>query len=132
MGDLDFGYNISSIEEVCNFIIKLNKHGRVDAKMYLMAYYDSEYSIYDHFKQTIKRPLALVAMHPAEDPTTDTLLEAKLLGYAQSGIKDVFGLNVKEFMSLPMDICDMMHKVANNEIAKKNKATSDVLKDISK
>lgn len=112
------------------YISTINKCGAVDAKQYMLAYYDSQFNIFNHFNQGIRRPLALVAMHPAEDITSNTMLESRISKFASSGVKDVLGLNLKEYMNLPTDICDMLCRVATTELSKKSAITNAALNNL--
>ncbi len=99
----------------------------VDARIVLNEMYESKYGIYNHFASgTPQRPLAGVAMHPAEDINQGSLLEEAINTYTNRNIKDTFGLNFLEFISLPMDVCEMLTGAALAILKDKNKQATAV------
>ena len=92
--------------------------------------YETKYGIFNHLDENLNklRPLASVAMHDSEDINLDCLLEQTIKTYVKRGIKDIFGLNINEFLNLPMDIAEMLIIISNEE--KKNKA--DILSKVER
>lgn len=84
------------------YIETLTKCSAVDAKQFMLAYYDSQFGIFNHFSQVERRPLALVAIHPAEDTTTNTMLESRITKFARSGVKDILGVNSYTLLNLTL------------------------------
>jgi hypothetical protein len=104
----------------------------VEAKIALTALYETKFGIYDHFSQYKKRPLAIVALHPCENINQNGLLEQIIRAYSKRGIKDVFGLNIQEFLDLPMDIAEMLMKVADEHRAANQQTLSEIEKEMHK
>lgn len=92
--------------------------------------YESKYGIYNHLQPDPNRPLASVAMHECEDFTSKSVTEGVIRTYAKKGIMETFGLNLEQFMNLPMDIADMLVLIADEERASKNKTISEVEKSL--
>lgn len=107
-------------------VSSLPKLGSVDGQMVLNDLYETEYGIYDHLSKRKKRPLASVAMHPSEDINEGSILEETLRMYVLKGIKEVFHLNVLEFLELPADIVQMMFTIADEEQTKKSTTLSQI------
>lgn len=104
----------------------LPKLSSVDGQLILNDLYETEYGIYDHLAKNKKRPLASVAMQPSEDINDGSILEETLRTYVLKGIKDVFHLDVLEFLELPPDIVQMMFSIAGDEQTKKSAMLSQV------
>lgn len=84
--------------------------------------------LYDREFDLVKTtsPLNTVAFHPAEDFTDCSLLSTYFRQYVRKGIKNLFGLNVTEFMELPRHITEMMFEIADEEASKKAKVVDEL------
>lgn len=87
--------------------------------------YETHYGIYNHLVANT-RPLASVAMHACEDVNEQSQFQSIVHSYHIRGIKDLFGLNLIEFLELPMDIVDMLFTLASEINAKKAATLNDV------
>jgi hypothetical protein len=77
--------------------------------------YETVYGIFNHLHPTARnRPLASVAMFPSEDINDSGLLELVIRRYVEKDIRNVFGLNLEEFLNLPMDIAEMLMDISND------------------
>lgn len=82
--------------------------------------YETVYNIYNHLNtEAESRPLASVAMFPVEDINDKGLLELIIRRYVNKEIYSIYGLNLEEFLNLPMDIAEMLIDIANDEKVKK-------------
>lgn len=73
--------------------------------MVLMDQYETKFGIFNHELGADARPLALVALHPAEDTTTHSRLYERMVQYADLEVYSVFGVSWPEFISQPTDVC---------------------------
>jgi hypothetical protein len=88
----------------------------------MQEFYETRYGIYDHLSASNVRPLSSVALHPAEDFNAGSLLEEAIRTYTDKGILAQFGLNLVQFLDLPVDVVDILLTQATDEQAKKNTA----------
>lgn len=65
-------------------------------------------------------------MHPCEDVNEQSQLQSIIRTYHIKNIKDLFGLNLIEFLELPMDIVDMLFTISSEIQAKKASTLSQV------
>ena len=89
--------------------------------------YETEYGIFNHFSPiAAHRPLASVALHACEDLNTGSLLERTIRMYAKKGIKETFGLNLEEFLRLPMDIAELLIAISDEERSAKSQGIHEI------
>lgn len=88
--------------------------------------YEMRYGIFNHKGAGNSRPLSSVAFHPSENINTDSLLESAIRTYVKRGIKDLYGLTLVEYLELPMDLCEMLLKLADEELATKTRAMASL------
>lgn len=96
--------------------------------------YETNYGIFNHLNSTLNknRPLASVAMFECEDINNNSLLEQVTRTYVKKGIKDVFGLNLNEFLNLPKDIIEILISISDEERRNKENIMSSVEKEIGR
>jgi CRISPR/Cas system-associated endonuclease/helicase Cas3 len=92
--------------------------------------YETEYEIFNHLDHTIHRPLASVALHPAEEINDDSMLEEIIRQYIKRDILKIYGLNLIDFLELPHDIVNMLFKLANVENTRNDAMISDIQKNL--
>jgi hypothetical protein len=97
--------------------------------MVLRSVYEDTVSIYPHLSRA-DNPLALVTFFPAEDNSTNSLLEDSINSFPKTNIREAFGISYLEYISLPREICTMMLKSASAVLKDKNKQIENVLSDI--
>lgn len=83
--------------------------------MVLQDLYETEFGIYDHLNEDKSRPLASVAMHPAEDFNGHSLLKQAIESFIDRNIKDATGLNIVRFLELPTDIVRMIGEACDSK-----------------
>lgn len=76
-----------------------------DAQLLLRDSYETTFGIYNHEVDDPARPMALMAMHPAEDSSTGSLLYERIEQFGEKQVPKWYGLSLKDFLSLPTDIC---------------------------
>lgn len=67
-------------------------------------------------------------MHACEDINEHSQLGAVIRSYHGRGIKELFGLNLIEFLELPIDIVDMLFTISS-EIQNKKASTLNQVED---
>lgn len=89
--------------------------------------YETVYGVFNHLHPSSRnRPLASVAMFPSEDINDSGLLELVIRRYVEKDIHSIFGLNLEEFLNLPMDIAEMLIDIANDNRATKKQTLDDI------
>lgn len=78
-----------------------------DVQLLLQDVYESGYGIYNHASNSVdnSRPLALVAMHWAENASEGSVLYERIEQFRERNVYQTFGLSLTEFLDLPRDIC---------------------------
>lgn len=108
------------------------KLSSTDADMVLYDMYEVQYGIFNHIGASKKRPLSSVAMHDAEENTSTSSLYEAIDTYQRNGIKEIFGLSLKEYLDLPTEICIKLLESASNEFSKKSNVISGLEADMKK
>lgn len=119
------------IDRVFNFIKApdLPKFKSVDAAIVLSEFYDMLYKIHNH--ADLSRPMSSVAHHDAEEVVKNSRLEQSIKAFAIRNIKDVFGLNYMEYISLPSYVCDILSEVALDALKRKAEMSDEVQKELN-
>lgn len=108
------------------------KLSSTEADIILYDMYDINYGIFNHIGASVTNPLSSVAMHDAEDNTTTSSLYEAIETYRKNGIKEIFGISLKEYFDLPNDVCIKLLEDASIESSKKSNAISDFEVDLKK
>lgn len=125
IADHRFGSESEIVEYINELIETLPRLGQVDSRMVLQDHYETRVGIFNHFEPS-GRPLASVAMHPSEDYTENSSLYDALEEYVEGGYKDIWGLNITEFLNQPQYLVRLQRKITK-EIMKKRIAALDDL-----
>jgi hypothetical protein len=131
VGDEYFGYYVDYDHFLSKTLPFLKGLSSVDTKIVLSDLVDEEYNIFNHRNAGISRPLSSVAMHPAEDFTTNSLTQQAIQSYIDFDIKEFFGLNLIEFLNQTHDVIDMMIEVSQRKIAKKRNEMEEIQKNLA-
>lgn len=103
----------------------------IDANIVLYELYETKYGIYNHLNPYKKRPMASVALHEAEENTTNSSLYEAIEGYVKLNIKDLTGLTLTEYLDLPTEFCILLANIASKEAQKKSTILGNMEKDIN-
>jgi len=103
--------------------------GSIEIQQTMMDVYETIYNVFNHLKNfksppASRRPLASVAFHKGEDFTTGSLLEDTMRIFRDLPIKDIFGIDYLQFMKLPVDIVEMMVKMAREKHENESKTAA--------
>lgn len=90
--------------------------------------YETNYNIYNHLHPTVQRPLASIAMHPAEDVNEGSLLQAAIGLFIEHDIGNLAKISLIEYLELPRDIALMILE----ECRKKAKKADSTIENIQK
>lgn len=111
---------------------QIPKVNSVDAEIMMRDFYEHEFGIYPHLSANKKRPLASVAIHPAENTIEHSLLEEAIRTFIKHNIGDMFKLSLLEFLELPMDVVQILIRVASDAVMQKNQLVSNVERELGK
>ena len=87
--------------------------------------YDMHYGLYNHVSNTA-HPLSTVLFLDKENVMSGSVLERSIERYLESGLKEIYGMSLNEYMEIPMDYMEVLIKLSDKE--KKRRAES--LKEI--
>ncbi len=118
-------------EVLQDYLSKLPKLNRIDAKIVLADLYDKTFSICDHHTTALSRPLSSVAFHDAEKINEDSVLEETMRVYISRHIYENFKLSYLQFMELPRDIAQMVIKISDEYAQKKSQTMTELEKELS-
>lgn len=113
------------------YLSKLPKLNRVDAKIVLNDLYDKHYGICNHTTVSNQRPLSSVGFHPAEVLNEDSLLEEGMRLYISRNIHEHFKMSWTEFMDLPRDVAQSMIRIAGEYNELKRNSMGQLEKDLA-
>ena len=103
---------------------------RLNAAQVLSEAYDVTFGIFDHLRQAQieshspgpsgKRPLASVALHPAEAWADEkTHMELVFKGFAENQVGDIFKISLLEFLELPVEYAERVMRISKSILARK-------------
>ena len=96
----------------------------VQLQIVLKDMYKLEYGILN--RTDIRSPFGSVLLNKAENMNNGHILADELRTYCENDIYQIFGLNVLEFLSLPIDVIEDMLLVVGERKEKKDKNLSEI------
>jgi len=96
----------------------------------LLEHYETVFGIYNHTANDPERPMASIAMHPAENTSDGSLLDERLQQFADKKVSHYFGLSLKEFLEYPPDICLKILEICSKKQSEENTVTNAVLSQL--
>lgn len=126
---------LSDPQTVINHLLQTAKpQPLLQVKEMLREAYDVDFGIFNHLKQAqlesagmkpeLKRPLASVALHPAEDwAGKDTQLELVMRGFADNDVGQNFHMSFVEFLALPVEYAERLMRISKTILQRKNNQT---------
>lgn len=93
--------------------------------------YESDYGIYEHRDEEAD-PLAPSILKPTQEYYRSSSLYSYMERYVIQDIKDTFGLNIVEYLSLPTHIAEMLRDVGREHDMRKNAAENNAKKAAEK
>ncbi len=84
-----------------------------ETKLALMELYETMYGIMDHDDPSLsERPLAIMAMHPKENPRAYSALYRRIDEYHRLKLFEGFGMPLDRFLALPTEIVQYIISLA--------------------
>lgn len=112
-------------------IAQIPKSNSVDSQIIMRDFYENEFGIFPHFNPNKRRPLASVAIHPAEEQIDDSLLEEAIRSYTKRNIRDLYSLNIVEFLDLPMHVVNLLIKIADEAGSQKHQTAMAIERELN-
>lgn len=69
-------------------------------------------------------------MHPKEDACRGSLLYERLETFSSHDVVKYFGINIKDFLELPTDVCNMILELSLKRKKQEGNATEAVLQQL--
>lgn len=105
----------------------------ITAKILLRHSYETMYEIFNHDgPQAAARPLALVAMHPKENYSEYSKLYRTIWRFQHHNVKEMFGLNLVEFLNLPHELVELLFKISFEQVRKEALKQEATLRELTK
>lgn len=114
---------MAMIEEVLKKAPKLSS---IEAAIFMNEVYETKFGIHNHFNGPNRKPLDSVTLHRTEENGQTSALDEAFDVYISNGIKDVFGMSLSEYLSLPSEICKSLVEKAGAVTRKKTQLLSDL------
>lgn len=86
-----------------------------DSNILLRMVYESVYGIRNHFDNVNSHPFSGVLYSEKEENLYETKTADLIRDYAKSNIHEIFHINLLEFVSLPLHICQLLFRIAAEE-----------------
>ena len=80
--------------------------------MILREEYETFNRIFNHDDVNVYRPLAMVAMHPKEDPASYSQLYRSIWRYHITKMYEFTHMHVMDFLKMPREYVNLMYKIA--------------------
>lgn len=116
VGNVGFGLDLDFIEQ---FETVINIEGMLTqsrADFWRIMRYETSYGIFNHdIDMSPESAMAIVAMHPAEDPIIGSRLRERLERFVDYQVNTKLGLSWAEFVQQPTWLCDEQFRVCKLE-----------------
>ncbi len=116
------------------------KDNYLAVKQLLQQSYEQSSGIFDYLNQALmdqnsvdpdsKKPLSSVAMNAAEDTFVYSKMFDTIKAYADTNVKEFYGINLQEFLQYPHVICEFLLKDSYRRLSAKMSTESSVVKEI--
>lgn len=107
----------------------INNAGQINyqaALIVLRDAYERMYGIYDHQKQNVKRPMSLVAKHPAEDIYTHSRAYNSVRRFIENDVYGSTGCNLQDFLALPREYTKLVMATITEKRNRKNQTATEI------
>lgn len=123
--------NIEQESQVDAMLAELPAVRPTTAELLTLAAYQTDYGIYDHERLKGVKPLALVRMHDKENIVEGGLLYSHIRRYHVSRIYKHFGLNLTDFLALPLHVVDLLYDIAQSESVKSDADARELQRELN-
>lgn len=113
------------------------KDNYIAVKQLLQQAYEQSSGIFDYLNQalleqnaidaSIKKPLSSVAMNVAEDTFIYSKTFDTIKAYADTNVKEFYGISLQEFLQYPHVVCEFILKDSSKRMSSKLNAESSVI-----
>lgn len=106
----------------------------VSLKLMLQESYETVFGIFDHNNELAlkHRPLALVAMHPKENPSHYSKMYRTIRRYHKLNIYGTFGMALDRFLEMPHEYVELLFDIASMSARKEGNDVSSVMQQLEK
>ena len=123
----EFGESVDVVEPIKRLLETSPKLCATDAKLVLLELYENTYGIYNHAVFDPDRPMANVAMHPAEDVSAGSLLDERIEQFADRQVSKFFGMSLTEFLQYPTELCMRILEICGRKQKYENTVAGNAL-----
>lgn len=116
------------------------KDNYINSKQLLQQAYEQSAGLFDYFTQAqkesmsneanVKRPLASVSMHKGEDTFMYSRVFDTIKAFADSNVKEYYGMNLQEFLQYPHVVCDFILKDSQRRLSAKVTEDNKIIQGI--
>jgi hypothetical protein len=116
------------------------KDSYIGVKQLLLQAYEQSSGLFDYLKQahmeasgvsaTTKRPLSSVAAQQGENTFIYSKAFDTIKAFADSNVKEFYGINLQEFLQYPHVVCEYILKDSQRRLVAKVNTDSKVMQDI--
>lgn len=129
---MGFGDNVDINNPIRTLLATAPSLCSAEVALLMRDRYETTYGIYNHDANDPERKLALVGMHPKEDTTRHSLLHERVREFTKREVFKHTGINLKDFLELPTDVCGMIFESAAEAAKEVGKMTNEVVDDLKK
>ena len=138
--DPDFCSQIDQNELLVEILRTAKKDTYINSKQLLQQAYEQSSGLFDYLGQAhkdlsatspdAKRPLASMAAHKGEDTFAYSRIFDTIKAYADSNVKEYYGMNLQEFLQYPHVVCDFILTDSQRRLKAKVSSDSKIMQDI--
>lgn len=103
-----------------------------DAQLLMLEQYETLFGIYDHNKKRPDHedPFAVVALHPAEDSFSYSLLRERMEQFAHHDVAKAFGCSWNEFLLMPAPDAEEILEISARRKAREDSSNADIVNQL--
>lgn len=107
--------------------LSLPKMNSVDVKEVMMAFYETEFGIFDHYSpENMKhRPIASVELHDTEAFDEVSARAELMIAFAEKNVREHFNISWPDFIRQPRAHVNMMLDISERQTLKKQKLEAE-------
>lgn len=141
MTDLDFNLSLSKDSIFVRTLHEAKKTDLRTGRQHLQQAYETTSGIFDHLAHAfmddaqtnpgLKRPLAAVALHPAEDTTTVSLKRERFRQFKDAKVYATTGMSWDVFLEQPREMVEFILEECRADLVRAGKVTDGVLAELN-
>lgn len=106
------------------------QQGSINGELMTRMLYDIDYGIFDHRAKSRERPMAAVAMHPAENIIEGSMQYEVIRNYHRFNINKVFSMSLFDYLELPVNVYHLINDMAQSDAMMKAKDMETLNKEL--